>query len=383
MAKGLEDTAFYIYNRLAALNEVGGEPQRFGLRVEEFHRRNQVRCQYWPATLLATSTHDTKRSEDVRARMAAISEIPDLWRQSLSKWRRANRRWKKRVDENEAPDGDEEYLYYQTLLGSWPLESFRELSEAAHADYVRRIQEYMAKALKEAKLNTSWVQPNEAWDSAVAEFIARTLDRSPKNRFLDSFLPVAEMIAQTGAINSLAQTLLKLTSPGVPDIYQGNEIWNFSLVDPDNRRPVDYAKRTRLLESLGKVSPEELLGNWRDGRIKLFLTQRLLLFRRQHRALFQSGNYRPLAIEGEFADCCVAFVRECEGESVVIAAPRLSRRIGFPPIGESWRDTNLQLPEKFQGAQDIFSGEGVFGTDSGLRLATVFSRLPFAALFSG
>ena len=383
MAKGLEDTAFYIYNRLAALNEVGGEPQRFGLRVEEFHRRNQVRCQYWPATLLATSTHDTKRSEDVRARMAAISEIPDLWRQSLSKWRRANRRWKKRVDENEAPDGNEEYLYYQTLLGSWPLESFRELGDAAHADYVRRIQEYMAKALKEAKLNTSWVQPNEAWDSAVAEFIARTLDRSPKNRFLDSFLPVAEMIAQTGAINSLAQTLLKLTSPGVPDIYQGNEIWNFSLVDPDNRRAVDYAKRTRLLESLGKVSPEELLGNWRDGRIKLFLTQRLLLFRRQHRALFQSGNYRPLAIEGEFADCCVAFVRECEGESVVIAAPRLSRRIGFPPIGESWRDTNLQLPEKFQGAQDIFSGEGVFGTDSGLRLATVFSRLPFAALFSG
>ncbi|HEX3816655.1 MAG TPA: malto-oligosyltrehalose synthase, partial [Chthoniobacterales bacterium] len=243
MAKGLEDTAFYIYNRLAALNEVGGEPQRFGLTTSGFHERNALRQKHWPATLLATSTHDTKRSEDVRGRMAAISEMPEPWRRSLGKWRTLNRRWKRKIDESESPDANEEYLLYQTLLGAWPLEPFRELSEASRKEFVGRIQQYMAKALKEAKLNTSWVQPNEPWDAAVAEFVAHVLDPSPKNRFLKSFLPVAEEAARIGAMNSLSQTLLKLTSPGVPDIYQGSETWDFSLVDPDNRRPVDYAWR--------------------------------------------------------------------------------------------------------------------------------------------
>ena len=170
MAKGLEDTAFYIYNRLAALNEVGGEPQRFGLTVEGFHRRNAERQKRWPATLLATSTHDTKRSEDVRARMVAISEMPELWRRSLGRWRTLNRRWKRRIDESEAPDGNEEYLLYQTLLGTWPLEPFADLDDKARGEYVARIQQYMAKALKEAKLNTSWVQPNEAWDARDGSF---------------------------------------------------------------------------------------------------------------------------------------------------------------------------------------------------------------------
>ena len=296
MAKGLEDTAFYIYNRLAALNEVGGEPQRFGLSVEAFHQRNSDRQKQWPATLLATSTHDTKRSEDVRARMAAISEMPEAWRRSLGKWRTANRRWKRAIEESEAPDGNEEYLLYQTLLGAWPLQPFRELSDDARAEFVRRIQDYMAKAMKEAKLNTSWVQPNEAWDSAVAEFVARVLDPSPKNRFLENFIPFAEEVARIGAINSLAQTLLKLTAPGVPDIYQGNEIWDFSLVDPDNRRPVDYAQRREMLDSLDKATPENLLGRWQDGRIKLFLTQRLLVFRRENPALFAHGSYTPLRL---------------------------------------------------------------------------------------
>jgi len=379
MAKGLEDTAFYIYNRLAALNEVGGEPQRFGLSVEGFHQRNRERQELRPGTMLATSTHDTKRSEDVRARMAAVSEMPEQWRRSLGRWRTLNRRWKRRIDESEAPDGNEEYLLYQTLLGSWPLQPFREMSAEARGEYVARIQEYMAKALKEAKLNTSWVQPNETWDGAVADFIEKILEPSPRNRFLKSFLPVAEEVAQFGAINALAQTLLKLTSPGVPDIYQGNEIWDFSLVDPDNRRPVDYARRKEMLEALSKAIPEDLLGNWRDGRIKLFLTHRLLMFRRANAELFRGGSYAPLSLTGELADCCIAFAREREGKSIVVLAPRLCSRVGFPPIGDAWRDTAVQLPGGFRMADELFTGDKIV-TESALPLAQAFARLPFAVL---
>jgi (1->4)-alpha-D-glucan 1-alpha-D-glucosylmutase len=377
-AKGLEDTAFYIYNRLAALNEVGGEPQRFGLKPEEFHRRNVERREKWPGTLLATSTHDTKRSEDVRARMAAISERPELWRKSLGRWRTLNRRYKRPLDESEAPDSGEEYLLYQSLLGSWPLEPFRELSAEARDDYRSRIQHYMAKALKEAKVNTSWVQPNESWDSAVSEFVTRLLDPSPKNRFLESFIPVAEEIARAGAINSLSQTLLKLTAPGVPDIYQGNEIWDFSLVDPDNRRPVDYEKRQRMLESLGQASPEELLSCWQDGRIKLFLTQRLLTFRREHHDLFARGRYRAFDLTGEFADCVIAFARSWENQSIIVVAPRLSSRIGFPPVGELWRDTAVLFPEETAG-RELFTGRE-FAPSTTLPLAQLFAQLPFAVL---
>jgi (1->4)-alpha-D-glucan 1-alpha-D-glucosylmutase len=380
MAKGLEDTAFYIYNRLAALNEVGGEPQRFGLRVEEFHRRNAERQERWPATMLSTSTHDTKRSEDVRARMAVISEVPEQWRRSLGRWRTFNRRWKRQIEESEAPDGNEEYLLYQTLLGAWPLEPFRELSEAARRGFVERIQQYMAKALKEAKLNTSWVQPNEPWDTAVSDFIAKILEPSAKNRFLESFIPLAEEVGRAGAINSLSQTLLKLTAAGVPDIYQGNEIWNLSLVDPDNRRPVDYAKRQRMLEELSRATAEDLLAKWQDGRIKMFLTQRMLTFRRDNPGLFEHGNYLPLALTGEFADCCIAFAREWEDKRIVVLAPRLTMRVGFPPIGQTWRDTAVQLPNGFGRSQDLFTGEKCEGEGDAAALARIFAHLPFALL---
>jgi (1->4)-alpha-D-glucan 1-alpha-D-glucosylmutase len=382
MAKGLEDTAFYIYNRLAALNEVGGEPQRFGLAVEGFHRRNAERQERWPATLLATSTHDTKRSEDVRARMVAISEIPEVWRRSLSRWRTVNRRWKQTVEENEAPDGNEEYLLYQTLLGSWPLQPFHEMSDEVRGQYITRIQQYIAKAMKEAKLNTSWVQPNDKRDSAVADFIARILDPTPRNRFLESFIPLAGEVARMGAINALSQTLLKLTSPGVPDIYQGNEIWDFSLVDPDNRRPVDYLERKKMLDALKGADPGELLDNWSDGRIKLFLTHRLLTFRREKRELFQRGGYEPLSLTGEFADCCVAFARETGGQTIVVLAPRLSSRVGFPPIGEAWRDTAVQMPNGFSEGRDLFTGETFAAADGKFPLAGAFACLPFAALIA-
>ncbi len=377
MAKGLEDTAFYIYNRLAALNEVGGEPQRFGLSVAGFHAHNAERQAHWPATMLATSTHDTKRSEDVRARMAAISELPEQWKRSLGKWRTLNRRWKKTIDEAQAPDPNEEYLLYQILLGSLPLEAWTELSDEARAGYIERIQHYMTKAMKEAKVNTSWVQPNEEWDGAVSNFVAKILLPAAQNRFLETFLPLAEEVSKIGAINSLAQTLLKLTAPGVPDFYQGNEIWDFSLVDPDNRRAVDYAQRDRMLDSLGEATPEELLGNWRDGRIKLFLTQRMLLFRRENPELFAHGSYQPLEVTGEFAESCIAFARRHEEKFLIVLAPRLTARVGFPPIGEVWRDTTVTFPDDTPVTRSLFTGQ-VLENPGACPLAVAFARLPFA-----
>ena len=380
MAKGLEDTTFYIYNRLAALNEVGGEPQQFGYSLSEFHQRNEERRRDWPATLLATSTHDTKRSEDVRARMVAISEVPQMWRSSLQRWRVINRRWKRNLDDSSAPDANEEYLFYQTLLGTWPIDAAGHAEATVGPDYVERIRAYMAKALKEAKVNTSWIQPNEQWDSAMNEFVTQVLNSSPKNKFLPSFLPVAEEVARLGAINSLSQVALKLTAPGVPDIYQGNEIWDYSLVDPDNRRPVDYGRRREMLASLEQVSPEELLREWPDGRIKLMLTQRLLRVRREHPLLFQRGSYLPLTVTGEFADCCVAFGREHDGNWIVVLVPRLSSRVGFPPIGEKWKETAVELPASLarEGAKELFTSRDLRLDEGRLPLSEAMSVLPFA-----
>jgi len=380
MAKGLEDTAFYIYNRLAALNEVGGEPQQFGLSVDAFHERNLDRHRNWPATLLATSTHDTKRSEDVRARMLAISEIPELWRRSLQRWRTVNRRWKKDVNESEAPDANEEYLLYQTLLGTWPVAANGAPVESAGEEYIQRIQAYMTKALNEAKLNTSWIQPNEEWLVATRDFVAKILEATPKNKFLPTFLPVAEEIARLGAINSLAQALLKLTSPGVPDIYQGNETWDFSLVDPDNRRPVDYKRRAEMLSCLSSKTPGEFLQNWPDGRIKMFLTQRALQFRNERADLFRSGNYLPLRASGTFADCCISFARQLDRDWAIVIVPRLSSRIGFPPTGDRWQDTAIELPENLSvdRAREIFTGRELSIQNRQIRLAEALSILPFA-----
>jgi (1->4)-alpha-D-glucan 1-alpha-D-glucosylmutase len=382
MAKGLEDTVFYIFNRLAALNEVGGEPQQFGIGLETFHQRNQDRLRDWPATLLATSTHDTKRSEDVRARMVAISEMPQLWTRSIQRWRTVNRGWKKRLEEAEAPDANEEYLLYQTLLGTWPVKVRGEAERAVSAEYVRRIQTYMNKALNEAKITTSWIQPNQEWLAAMHDFVAKILEASSKNKFLPSLFPVVEEIARLGAINSLTQTLLKLTSPGVPDIYQGNEIWDFSLVDPDNRRPVDYNHRRGMLDTMFKVRPEELLENWPDGRIKIFLTQRLLHFRSQNAELFRQGNYIPISATGAFSNCCVSFARELHGQWLVSIGPRLSSRIGFPPIADKWKDTAIELPEKLAGKKvhEIFTGREIKLSGQSLDVAQAMRALPFAAL---
>jgi (1->4)-alpha-D-glucan 1-alpha-D-glucosylmutase len=378
MAKGVEDTVFYIYNRLAGLNEVGGEPHFFGLSVEAFHQRNLRRQRDWPNSLVATSTHDTKRSEDVRARMLAISEIPQLWGRSLQKWRTANRRFKKQIDEAEAPDADEEYLLYQTLLGAWPINVDGVPAASVSTEFVGRIQGYMAKALKEAKLNTSWIQPNEDWDNAMGDFVARILEKSPRNKFLPAFLPVAEEIARLGAINSLAQITIKFTAPGVPDVYQGTELWDDSLVDPDNRRPVDYARRRKMLKQVEHVPPSDLMRCWANGRIKLRLTHRLLHLRRDNAELFREGTYEAINFGGAFADCAIGFVRRHQDRAIVVMVPRLSSRVGFPPVGESWQDTHANLASGPSGLRDVFSDREVRAENSQLKLSEAMSQLPFA-----
>ncbi len=371
MAKGLEDTVFYVYNRLTALNEVGGEPQHFGDSVETFHAQNIARREELPHSMLATSTHDTKRSEDVRTRLAAISELPGVWRKSLRRWRSGNRKHKRDVEGEMAPDANEEYLLYQTLLGTW-------LPEGPTEEYVSRIQDYMTKAIKEAKLNSSWIQPNEEWDNATREFVSKALDRRHRNRFLETFEPVAQQVAQLGAMNALAQTALKLTVPGVPDIYQGNETWDYSLVDPDNRRPVDYHLRREMIASLRDASPGDLLANWRDGRVKAFLTTRLLRWRSEHPAIAKSGSYIPIEARGSFAECVIAFRRDFEGQSLTVIVPRLTSRVGFPPIGDAWKDTTVVLPQGTTFRNLLTGVEFTAGDDA--PLSEVLSDFPVAAL---
>lgn len=407
MAKGLEDTAFYIYNRLISLNEVGGEPQHFGTSVNEFHRANQERLKNWPHTMLTTSTHDTKRSEDVRARINVLSELPKEWKAALSRWHRLNRRHTTKVEGRSAPDRNEQYLLYQTLLGAWPIfEDSRQLTSAAEHpplpiaaeqwnDFVQRIQAYMQKALKEAKVNTSWVNPNEAWDNAVNQFVARILENSPQNAFLHDFRVFAARIADLGAYNAVGQALLKLTAPGVPDIYQGNDMWDFSLVDPDNRRPVDYGLRAQALQRLQAAQGDraalmrDLLANKANGEIKLYVTTRALELRAKQRALFAEGSYTALNTAGSQAEHVVAFARRHEDQEVIVAVPRLLARItrnGDMPVGELWKDDLLLLPGSTAGVRytNVFTDTQITAIDHeqgvGIPLADVWKDTPFAVL---
>ncbi|HLW36526.1 MAG TPA: hypothetical protein VKS98_12785, partial [Chthoniobacterales bacterium] len=274
------------------------------------------------------------------------------------------------------------YLLYQTLLGTWPMSNEGAPLRTVGPDYIERIQNYMTKALNEAKLNTSWIRPNEEWLSAMRDFVAKILDPAPRNKFLPLFLPVANDIARLGAINSLAQTVLKLTSPGVPDIYQGNEIWDFSLVDPDNRRPVDYKVRAEMLSCLSSKTPEQLVQNWPDGRIKMFVTQRALQFRGEHADLFQNGDYLPLQAKGPFSECVIAFARRLDRRSVVVIVPRLSSRVGFPPIGDRWKDTAIELPEGFplERWRQVLTGHEFWIKDRAIRMADALSILPVSIL---
>jgi (1->4)-alpha-D-glucan 1-alpha-D-glucosylmutase len=378
MAKGVEDTAFYRYNRLISLNEVGGHPELFGSSVADFHLQNVERRRHWPYTMLATSTHDTKRSEDVRARINVLSEIPDTWLASLAHWSEHNTDKKTLVDGELAPDRNDEYLLYQTLLGVWPFDPtddqrpkttdqrneqnpLSSLVVRPSSEFIERIAAYMLKATKEAKVHTSWVNPNTAYDEALRGFIFGMLGETGALSFLENLLPLARRVAWYGQFNSLAQVLLKLTSPGVPDIYQGSELWDFSLVDPDNRRPVDFEQRRALLTDLKQqieqagddLMPlaQRLLNTSQDGRIKLYLIERVLSFRRRYPDLFANGSYVPLEAHGTKREHVCAFTRVLNRDAFIVVTPRLvvglTNGTEQPPIGAAvWRDTWLALPQE-------------------------------------
>jgi (1->4)-alpha-D-glucan 1-alpha-D-glucosylmutase len=406
LAKGIEDTAFYRYFPLASLNEVGGDPRHGAVAVEQFHRHNRVGQLAWPRSLVCTTTHDTKRSEDVRARISVLSEIPHFWRHAVNRWARLNRRHHRQVDGQLAPSRNDEFFFYQTLIGVWPL-------TAPTGDELRvlcdRVTAYMQKATHESKVHTSWINPDAEYDTAVREFVAAVLDGGPKNRFLGEFCRFHEQILPWGLYSALSQTLLKLTAPGVPDIYQGQELWDFSLVDPDNRRPVDYTLRRRLLTGLRKEAgrddrtllplAKQLAVNPRDPRSKLFVTWRALQFRRQAEALFQHGDYLPLEAIGVRARHVCAFARQISATSrggprvAIVVAPRLFAQLvplsadaqpGPPPLGPTiWEDTSVVLGSLATSTlENVFTGHRFTPRDGLLPLAEVLADFPVAVLSS-
>ncbi len=364
MAKGVEDTAFYVYAPLLSANEVGSDPSQPAVTVEAFHADAQVRQQHWPHAMLASSTHDTKRSEDVRARLNVLSEEPQKWQNAIRRWSKLNRRWRCTVEGLLAPDANDEYIFYQSLLGIWPLST---PEPHTHSDLVLRLQCYMEKATREAKRHTSWIRPNQQYDEALREFVANTLTTVEDNRFLSNFLDFQRVLAHWGLINSLSQLVLKLTAPGFPDIYQGQELWDFSLVDPDNRRPVDYrvllhmlkslVEQVRLQDALSDLAAE-LAQHVDDPRLKLFVTWRLLTLRAQLPALFDRGQYIPLRTLGPGADHLIAFARRLVEPtmSCLVVVPRLLRRLTTqigaedsahtqPSDHALWQDTFVECKE--------------------------------------
>lgn len=386
MAKGLEDTAFYIYNRLTSLNEVGGDPATFGIQPADFHKQCAERVQKWPHAMLTSSTHDTKRSEDVRARIDALSEMPREWRTALNRWARSNRRQKTRVEGTLAPDRNDEYLFYQALLGVWPFGA-----EQADAELIDRLEAYMLKAIHEAQVHTSWINPNEEYDQAVSAFVRGVLS-AENGAFLTDFAQFQARIAHVGVFNALTQQLLKLTSSGVPDIYQGTELWDFSLVDPDNRRPVDFADRAQLLGDLRDKEPStelarELVTTKADGRIKLSMTRSVLDYRRANPELFTDGEYTPLAATGANAGNVLAFSRRLGEQEVMVVAPRLIGGLLHgrldAPTGDVWGDTRLTLTDRSDSARfrNLFTSETiVVDPDTDLSISEVLESFPVALL---
>jgi (1->4)-alpha-D-glucan 1-alpha-D-glucosylmutase len=391
-AKGVEDSALYIYNRLISLNEVGGNPSSNGVSVAAFHEFLSNRQKHNRHTLTATTTHDTKRAEDVRARINVLSELPSLWEEKLRKWACWNESKKKLVDNRPVPDPNEEVLLYQTMLGAWP---FNDRDRAA---FRKRLQRYMVKATREAMVNTKWTRPNVRHERALHHFVAAITQESPDNAFLEDFLQVCGQVALYGAINSLAQLLLKITGPGVPDFYQGSELWDLRLVDPDNRGPVDFERRVRLLAELMKQEEQnrldlirDLLDHWRDGRIKLFVTSRALTFRRAHNDLYLDGSYEPLQAIGPKRENVFAFAKRLKRAWAVTAVPRLVTRLvppgGFPTGQNVWADSALLLLDNAPAEWvNVLTGERMQSrvSEQGhlLPLGEVFARFPVAVLRS-
>lgn len=403
MAKGVEDTAFYVYFPLLSMNEVGSSPAAAPVKPAVFHSQNLQRTVRQRRGLLATTTHDTKRSEDVRARINVLTEVPDRWRAALNKWSRLTRSWRVEIDGAPAPSQEDEYLFYQTLVGMWPT---RKLGDSAHAEFVARMQTYMEKATHEAKQRTSWINPHTEYDQTVRQFVAQCLERSSDNRFLSAFQSFHRTLATAGTYTAMSQTILKLTSPGVPDIYQGQELWDYSLVDPDNRRPVDYAHRAALLEQLKAAwmtQPERrrelaasLAANPDDERLKLFITWRLLTVRREFGDLFAKGFYQPLEAVGPAAEHVTAFAwgsePTLEGRpQFVVIVPRwwlkLSEASQLDDLTEVtqqservWQGTSLPFAATGVRYRNVFSDEPISPADKNLKLSEALGHFPAAVL---
>jgi (1->4)-alpha-D-glucan 1-alpha-D-glucosylmutase len=389
MAKGMEDTVLYVHARLVALNDVGGEPPGVDPpgNAGAFHERNRRRSERWPNALTSTSTHDSKRSEDVAARIDVLSEMPAEWEKRLARWGYANAAIRRTLpDGRVAPDPNEEVFLYQTLIGAWPL------ADEELPAFPERVAAYLRKALREAKTHSSWLAPDEAYEEAVLGFGADLLRAGEGNAFLPDFVELVERVAVFGAWGSLAQLVLKIAGPGVPDLYQGTELWDLSLVDPDNRRPVDFPLRLELLAELRRRHASgdragllaELLAGWRDGRVKLYTTWRALEARRELREPFLHGDYTPLAPEGARARHLVAFARRHGDRWLLAVVPRwLSGLVGVgqPPVGGSvWSDTWLPLPDGAPARwRDTIGGGRVRGNGR-LAAGEVLESFPVALL---
>ena len=379
MAKAAEDTAFYRYFRLLALNEVGGDPRRFGLSLSGFHHLMRERARDWRRSMSATATHDTKRGEDARLRLAMLSEMPRLWGRNVTRWLRFNRSRRFEIDGAIVPDRNVEYLFYQTLFGAWPPDLAPD-DVGGMQIFAERIGAYMIKAVREGKEESSWSNPNADYEAALSRFVAAVLDASRPSAFLADFHAFVSSLARPAAIASLAQLTIKLAAPGTPDIYQGGELWDFSLVDPDNRGIPDWEQRRRLIAAIDNADPGALAGDWQDGREKLFLARRMLHVRKRHPALFGEGDYTPLYAEGGQAnDRLCAFARRREETALVVAVPRLAYR--FDTEGAAgWGTTVLPLPE---GSWRDVIGERHYDGCARVPAADLFAQFPVAVLLSG
>jgi (1->4)-alpha-D-glucan 1-alpha-D-glucosylmutase len=380
MAKGVEDTAFYRYNRFVALNEVGGAPERFGLAPALFHKANAARAQNWPHAMLATATHDTKRGEDNRARLAVLSEMPEEWRRQVETWTRILRARRGDVERTAAPDRDDVYMLYQMFVGSWPIDMLDAPSEAQREAYGARIHAALEKSLREAKRRSNWAAPDADYEQATQTFAKEAL-RS--ETFLSNFLPFTRRVARLGIENSLIQTVGKLTAPGMPDIYQGCELWDLNLVDPDNRRPVDFAVREAAIADLAArlKAPDQrlalfttLMDEWRDDRAKLATTALLLSLRREEPDLFARSDYQPLVIEGDRSDWAFGYVRTSGDRKLAIVMARYPAHREAEP---EW-SARAQLPEARWF--DLFRGRDAT-VDAPLH--EWLNPLPFAVLVAG
>ena len=391
MAKAVEDTAFYRFNRLVSLNEVGGDPERFGTDLAGFHEVNRRKLPEHAHGLSSSSTHDTKRSEDVRVRINVLSEIPSQWRKSVQRWARGHKRIKATIDGMPAPAANDEYVLYQTLIGVWP-DAIPRGDERRRL--IERLQQYMLKVAREAKVHTSWVSPHEAYEQALTQFVAELFREDKRRTFLAELDSLAQQVSEHGRWNALSQQVLKIASPGAPDFYQGTELWCLTLVDPDNRQPVDFELRQRWFAELQQrvLAGEreqllsELLERRRDGRIKLFTTWQALQARRESPDLFTSGEYIPLEARGKHAERVVALARRRNGQVAIAVVPRLTVKLcslgGPPPLGSIWEDTSIVLPPELAGVEvaDCFTTRQFQCAELSLPVAQVLERFPVALL---